>query len=64
MTELNKYEQHVIGYALELWQAQFEKEITEAIAEGKRVIYDVSYPGMVANDIKNKLNVLVESELI
>jgi hypothetical protein len=64
MAELNKYEQYVIGCALELWQEQFEKEITEATAEGKRVIYDVSYPGMVANDIKNKLNVLVESELI
>jgi hypothetical protein len=64
MTELNKYEQYVIGCALELWQEQFEKEITEATAEGKRVIYDISYPGMITNDIKNKLNVLVESELI
>ena len=55
MTKLNKYDQYVIEQALELWQAQFEKEITETESKGKRVLFDVRYPGMVAKDLNSKI---------
>ena len=62
MTKLNKYDQYVIGQALELWQAQFEKEITEAESKGKRVIFDVRYPGMVAKDLNSKIDSLTKKK--
>jgi hypothetical protein len=45
-----------------LWQAQFEKEITESVSNGKRVIFDISYPAMAANDIKNKIASLTKKK--
>jgi hypothetical protein len=62
MTKLNKYDQYVIEQALELWQAQFEKEITEAESKGKRVLFDVRYPGMVANELKHKIASLTKKK--
>ena len=62
MKKLNGHDQFVIESALELWQAQFEKEITEAVSNGKRVIFDISYPAMAANDIKNKIASLTKKK--
>jgi len=55
MKKLNGHDQFVIEQALELWVAQFEKEITEAEAKGHRVMFDIKYPAMAANEIKNKV---------
>jgi hypothetical protein len=62
MTKLNKYDQYVIEQALELWQAQFEKEITEAESKGKRVLFDVRYPGMVVTDLNYKIASLTKKK--
>jgi hypothetical protein len=62
MKKLNGHDQFVIEAALELWQAQFEKEITEAEAKGHRVIFDIKYPAMAANDIKNKIASLTKKK--
>ena len=62
MTKLNKYDQYVIEQALELWQAQFEKEITEAESKGKRVLFDVKYPAMAANELKSKIASLTKKK--
>ena len=62
MTKLNKYDQYVIEQALELWQAQFEKEITEAESKGKRVLFDVRYPGMVVTDLNYKISSLTKKK--
>ena len=62
MTKLNKYDQYVIEQALELWQVQFEKEITEAESKGKRVLFDVRYPGMVVTDLNYKISSLTKKK--
>ncbi len=62
MTKLNKFEQHVIESALELWVAQFEKEITDLEAQGKRSIYHVTFPSMVAKDLKSKVESLTKKK--
>jgi len=62
MTKLNKYDQYVIEQALELWQAQFEKEITEAESKGKHVLFDVRYPGMVVKDLNAKIASLTKKK--
>jgi len=62
MKKLNGHDQFVIEQALELWVAQFEKEITDAEANGKRVIFDVKYPAMAANEIKNKIASLTKKK--
>ena len=62
MTKFNKFDQYVIESALELWQAQFEKEITEAESNGRRVIYDIKYPSMVAKDLKSKVDSLTKKK--
>jgi hypothetical protein len=62
MTKLNKFEQYVIEQALELWTAQFEKEITEVEAKGKHSLYDIKYPSMVAKDINSKIDSLTKSK--
>jgi len=62
MTKLNKYDQFVIQAALELWQAQFEKEITEAEAKGHRVIFDIKYPAMVTKDLNSKIASLTKKK--
>ena len=55
MKKLNGHDQYVIEQALELWQAQFEKEITDAEANGKRVIFDIKWPAMVTKDLNAKI---------
>ena len=55
MKKLNGHDQFVIEQALELWVAQFEKEITEAEAKGHRTMFDIKFPAMAANEIKNKV---------
>lgn len=62
MKKLNGHDQFVIEAALELWVAQFEKEITEAESKGHRVIFDIKYPAMAANDIKSKINSLTKKK--
>jgi hypothetical protein len=62
MTKLNKYDQYVIEQALELWQAQFEKEITDAESKGKRTLFDVRYPGMVVTDLNYKIASLTKKK--
>ena len=62
MTKLNGHDQFVIQAALELWQAQFEKEITEAESKGKRVLFDVRYPGMVVTDLNYKIASLTKKK--
>jgi hypothetical protein len=55
MKKLNGHDQFVIEQALELWVAQFEKEITEAEAKGHRVMFDIKYPAMAAKDLSMKI---------
>jgi hypothetical protein len=62
MKKLNGHDQFVIQAALELWQAQFEKEITEAEANGKRVLYDIKFPAMVAKDLNDKISSLTKKK--
>lgn len=62
MTKLNKYDQFVIEQALELWVEQFEKEITEAESKGKRVLFDIKYPGMIAKDLNMKIDSLTKKK--
>ena len=62
MKKLNGHDQFVIQAALELWQAQFEKEITEAESKGKRVLFDVRYPGMVVTDLNYKIASLTKKK--
>lgn len=62
MTKLNKYDQFVIEQALELWVEQFEKEITEAESKGKRILFDIKYPGMVAKDLNMKIDSLTKKK--
>ena len=62
MTKFNKFDQHVIESALELWVTQFEKEITELEAQGKRSLYDVSFPALVAKDLKSKVDLLTKKK--
>lgn len=62
MKKLNGYDQFVIEQALELWVAQFEKEITDAEAKGKRVLFDVKYPAMVAKDLNMKIASLTKKK--
>ena len=62
MTKLNKYDQYVIEQALELWQAQFEKEITDAESKGKRTLFDIRYPGMVVTDLNYKIASLTKKK--
>ena len=62
MTKLNKYDQYVIEQALELWQAQFEKEITDTESKGKRTLFDVRYPGMVVTDLNYKIASLTKKK--
>jgi hypothetical protein len=62
MKKLNGHDQFVIEQALELWQAQFEKEINEAVSNGKRVIFDVSYPAMMAKELNSKIASLTKKK--
>jgi hypothetical protein len=62
MTKLNGHDQFVIQAALELWQAQFEKEITEAESNGRRVLYDIKFPAMVAKDLNSKIASLTKKK--
>jgi hypothetical protein len=62
MTKLNGHDQFVIQAALELWQAQFEKEIRDAESNGKRVLYDIKFPGMVAKDLNSKIASLTKKK--
>ncbi len=62
MKKLNGHDQFVIQAALELWQAQFEKEITEAEANGKRVLYDIKFPAMVVKDLNSKIASLTKKK--
>jgi hypothetical protein len=62
MTKLNGYDQFVIGQALELWVTQFEKEITEAEAKGRRIMFDIKYPAMVAKDLNDKIASLTKKK--
>jgi hypothetical protein len=62
MKKLNGHDQFVIQAALELWQAQFEKEITEAEANGKRVLYDIKFPAMIAKDLNDKIASLTKKK--
>jgi hypothetical protein len=55
MKKLNGHDQFVIEQALELWVAQFEKEITEAEAKGHRTMFDIKFPAMAANELKSKI---------
>jgi hypothetical protein len=55
MKKLNGHEQFVIQQALELWVAQFEKEINEAEAKGHRAMFDIKYPSMIAKDLNMKI---------
>jgi hypothetical protein len=55
MKKLNGHDQFVIEQALELWVAQFEKEITEAEAKGHRTMFDIKYPAMAAKDLSMKI---------
>ena len=62
MKKLNGHDQFVIEQALELWVAQFEKEITEAEANGHRVIFDIKYPAMIAKDLNSKIDSLTRKK--
>jgi hypothetical protein len=62
MSKFNKFDQHVLESALVLWQAQFEKEITESEVTGKRLIFDISYPSLVAKDIKLRIHSLTKKK--
>jgi len=62
MKKLNGHDQFVIEQALELWVAQFEKEITEAEAKGHRTMFDIKFPAMAANEIKNKVASLTKKK--
>jgi hypothetical protein len=62
MKKLNGHDQFVIQAALELWVAQFEKEITEAESNGKRVLYDIKFPSMVAKDLNAKISSLTKKK--
>ena len=62
MKKLNGHDQFVIQAALELWQAQFEKEITEAEANGRRVLYDIKFPAMVVKDLNSKIASLTKKK--
>lgn len=55
MKKLNGHDQFVIEQALELWVAQFEKEILEAEAKGHRTMFDIKYPAMAAKDLSMKI---------
>ena len=55
MKKLNVHDQFVIEQALELWVAQFEKEITDAEAKGHRTMFDIKYPAMAAKDLSMKI---------
>jgi len=62
MTKLNGHEQFVIGQALELWVAQFEKEINDATASGYRAMFDIKYPAMIAKDLNSKIASLTKKK--
>ena len=62
MKKLNGHDQYVIEQALELWVAQFEKEITDAEAKGHRVIFDIKYPAMAAKDLNAKIASLTKKK--
>ena len=62
MTKLNGHDQFVIQAALELWQTQFEKEIRDAESNGKRVLYDIKFPAMIAKDLNSKIASLTKKK--
>jgi hypothetical protein len=62
MKKLNGHDQFVIEQALELWVAQFEKEITEAEAKGHRTMFDIKYPAMAAKDLSMKIASLTKKK--
>jgi hypothetical protein len=62
MKKLNGHDQFVIEQALELWVAQFEKEITEAEAKGHRTMFDIKYPAMAAKDLSIKIASLTKKK--
>ena len=62
MKKLNGHDQFVIEQALELWVAQFEKEIREAEAKGHRTMFDIKYPAMAAKDLSMKIASLTKKK--
>jgi hypothetical protein len=62
MKKLNAHDQFVIQQALELWQENFEKEITDAESNGKRVLYDIKFPAMIAKDLNAKIASLTKKK--
>ena len=62
MKKLNKFDQYVIEQALELWQAQFEKEITDVESTGKHSLYAMTYPAMIIKDLNSKIASLTKKK--
>lgn len=62
MTKFNKFDQYVIEEALKLWVANFEKEINETEAQGKRSIYGINFPSMMANEVNQKVASLTKKK--
>lgn len=62
MTKFNKFDQHVIEEALKLWVIDFEKQINEVEAQGKRSIYGINFPSMMANEIQSKVDSLTKKK--
>ena len=62
MTKLTKFDQYVIEQALELWQVQFEKEITDVESTGKHSLYAMTYPAMIIKDLNSKITSLTKKK--
>jgi hypothetical protein len=62
MTKLTKFDQYVIEQALELWQVQFEKEITDVESTGKHPLYAMTYPAMIIKDLNAKIASLTKKK--
>jgi hypothetical protein len=62
MTKLTKFDQYVIEQALELWQIQFEKEITDVESTGKHSLYDMTFPAMIIKDLNSKITSLTKKK--
>ena len=62
MTKFNKFDQYVIEEALKLWVTQFEKEINDLESQGKRSIYGINFPSMMAKEIQSKVDSLTKKK--
>jgi hypothetical protein len=62
MTKFNKFDQHVIEEALKLWVADFENQINEVESQGKRSIYGINFPSMMAKEIQSKVDSLTKKK--